>query len=78
MPDDTVQMIQGILGDEPVTTAKAAEMLEELFKYRCPDDLAKTLNRLKREGLVKGRIDMDCGGWVWWVDDDCRSRGAND
>ena len=32
------------------------------------DDLAKTLNKYKKEGLVKGRISFEDGGWIWWVE----------
>ena len=76
MSDDIVTMVWKVIGEEPVTTAEATDLLEELFRYRCPDDLAKTLNRLKREGYVKGRISFERGGWVWWVDDECRSKGV--
>lgn len=72
MTDDLVSMIWEAIGDDRVTTAEAASRLEEAFRYKCPDDLAKTFNRLKREGLIKGKISFDDGGWIWWVDDACR------
>ena len=76
MSDDLLKMIWEAFGDDRLTTAEAAERLEEAFKYRCPDDLAKTLNKYKKEGLVKGRISFEDGGWIWWVDEECRSTGV--
>ena len=76
MSDDLLKMIWEAFGDDRLTTAEAAERLEEAFKYRCPDDLAKTLNKYKKEGLVKGRISFEDGGWIWWVDEECRSKGV--
>jgi len=76
MNDSTLSMIWEALGDERLTTRDASERLENLFGYRCPDDLAKTLSKYRKEGTVKGEISMDLGGWVWWVDDECRSKGG--
>ena len=74
--DDLLGMIWGALGDDTVTTKEATDRLEQAFGYRCPDDLAKTFMKYKKQGLIKGRISMDHGGWVWWVDEECRSREA--
>ncbi len=74
MSDDLLPMIWKAFGNDRITTAEAAARLEEAFSYRCPDDLAKTLNKYKKEGLVKGRISFEDGGWIWWVDDECRSK----
>ena len=74
MGDDLVPMIWESLGDDRLTTREASERLDHLFNYRCPDDLAKTLTKLRSEGLVKVQISMDRGGWIWWVDDECRSK----
>jgi hypothetical protein len=72
MPDDVVALIWEALGNDKITTREAADRLEHLFGYRCPDDLAKTLSKLRKAGLVKGEIDMDAGGWLWWADGECR------
>ncbi len=72
--DDLLKMIWDTLGDDRLTTREATDRLEHLFSYRCPDDLAKTLTKYRREGLIKGEISMDKGGWTWWVDDDCRMK----
>ncbi len=75
--DDLLVMIWQALGDDKVTTKEATDRLEEAFKYRCPDDLAKTFMKYRKAGLLKGQVSMDRGGWVWWVDDECRTKGAN-
>lgn len=72
--DDLLRMIWDALGADQVTTKEATDRLEQAFGYRCPDDLAKTFMKFRKEGLIKGQISMDRGGWVWWVDDECRSR----
>lgn len=36
---------------------------------KCPDDLARTLNIMRRKGLIKGAVSTERGGWVWWVED---------
>ena len=72
--DDLLPMIRDALGADRLTTLEATDRLEDLFRYRCPDDLAKTLMKFRKAGLIKGEISMDRGGWVWWVDDECRSK----
>jgi len=76
MPDDVVELIWKALGDDKVTTGEASDRLDHIFGYRCPDDLAKTLSKLRKTGLVRGEIDMEAGGWLWWVDEDCRKNGS--
>ncbi len=74
--DDLLPMIRDVLGANRLTTLEATDRLEALFSYRCPDDLAKTLIKYRRAGLIKGEVSMDYGGWVWWVDEECHSEGA--
>jgi len=78
MTDSLLRMIWESLGDDRLTTRDASERLDSLFGYRCPDDLAKTLSKYRKEGLVKGEISMDLGGWVWWIDDECRAKGEQE
>lgn len=75
MIGDVVAHIWEAFGSDRLTTGEAEARLEELFDYRCPDDFAKTLNKLRLAGLVKGEVSFDRGGWVWWADDECRSIG---
>ena len=74
MQNDLVGMITEAIGNDRITTREAAARMEGLFGYRCPDDMAKTLARHRTEGIIRGEISMDAGGWVWWVDDACRVR----
>lgn len=74
MPDELLEMIWKALGDDRVSTNEAAARLEEYFKYRCPDDLIKTMNKYRKAGLVKGKVSFEDGGWIWWADGECRSR----
>ncbi|MDO5853029.1 MAG: hypothetical protein Q4Q62_03005 [Thermoplasmata archaeon] len=76
MGDDLLGMIWEALGTDAVTTKEATDRLEDAFGYRCPDDLAKTFMKYRKAGLIKGQISIDRGGWIWWVDDECRSKGA--
>jgi len=72
MPDDVVLLIWEALGEDRMTTREASDRLEHQFGYRCPDDIAKTLSKLRKAGLVKGEISMEAGGWLWWADEECR------
>ncbi len=76
MSDELLPMVLEALGDDRVTTAEAAARLEHAFKYRCPDDLAKTLSMYRKEGFVKGKVSFDDGGWIWWADDECRAKAG--
>ncbi len=73
MQNDIAHLIWDALGNDKVTTKEASRRLEEQFGYRCPDDLAKSLMKLRRVGKVKGEISMESGGWIWWADGECRS-----
>ena len=72
MPDDVVALIWEALGEDKLTTREASDRLDHLFSYRCPDDIAKTLSKLRKAGLIRGEINMDVGGWLWWADEECR------
>lgn len=73
--DDLLPMIWDALGNDLLTTKEATDRLEHLFQYRCPDDLAKTLMKYRKAGKIKGQTSFERGGWVWWVDDECRGSG---
>ena len=70
---EVVNYIWAVFGDQRLTTKEVEFRLAELFDYHCPDDFAKTMTKLKQMGLVKGEVSLDRGGWIWWVDDECRS-----
>lgn len=71
---DVVKMVWMVFGNDKVTTKEVERRLAGLFNYHCPDDFAKTMTKLKQVGLVKGEVSIEKGGWVWWVDDECRSK----
>ena len=73
MLDEVIRYIWGVFGSEKLSTREVELRLAELFDYHCPDDFAKTMTKLKQMGLVKGEVSAERGGWVWWVDDECRS-----
>ena len=74
--DDLLTMVWDALGDDRLTTAEATDRLEHLFSYRCPDDLAKTLAKYRKAGRIKGQVSLEHGGWIWWADEECRSKEA--
>jgi hypothetical protein len=78
MQTDVAPLIWEALGDERLTTKEASARLEDMFGYRCPDDLAKTMMKLRKANLVKGQVSPEEGGWIWWVDDECRANGGID
>ncbi len=67
MQIDAEPLIREVLGDEKLTTREISARLESRLGYRCPDDLAKTLTKLKSAGKVKGQVSIDAGGWIWWI-----------
>jgi len=74
MMTDIVKLIWMVFGSEKLTTAEVEYRLESLFNYRCPDDFVKSLTKLKQGDLIKGEVSVEKGGWIWWVDDECRSK----
>ncbi len=75
---DVVRLFWMAFGDDRLTTAEAEGRLADMFGYHCPDDFAKSLSKMKQAGFVKGEVSFERGGWVWWVDDECRSRDPGD
>jgi hypothetical protein len=74
MLGDVIRYVWMVFGNERLSTKEVEVRLAELFDYHCPDDFAKTMTKLKQGGFVKGEVDLEKGGWVWWVDDECRSK----
>lgn len=60
--------IMEILSHESLTTLELGELLEQQGA-RCPDDLARTLNIMRRKGLIKGSFSPEKGAWVWWAEE---------
>lgn len=56
------------LADQKLTTIELEKLMKDHGKH-CPDDLARTLNIMRRKGLIKGAVSTERGGWMWWVED---------
>ena len=65
-----VQYIREFLLERKRTTREVEAFLDFAFQYRCPDDFTRSLNKLRKMGLIKGEVDYEKGGWVWWIDGD--------
>ncbi|NLU45524.1 MAG: hypothetical protein GXX87_01035 [Euryarchaeota archaeon] len=74
MQDDIAPLVWKVMDGTPLTTGEVIGRLDDQFRHRCPDDMAKALNRLRRRGLIKGEVSADAGGWVWWTDAECLAR----
>ena len=35
---------------------------------QCPDEIARELARMRHQGLIKGEVSQEKGGWVWWME----------
>ena len=60
--------IQNTLSIERMTTLELEAVLKQQGSP-CPDDLARTLNVMRRKGLIKGAPCPEKGAWVWWVEE---------
>lgn len=78
MLEEVIRYVWSVFGDEKLTTREVEHRLAELFDYHCPDDFAKRMTKFKQLGLVKGEVSAEKGGWVWWVDDECRSKDLSE
>jgi len=73
MQPSFVEYVWLVFGEDRIPTREVEIRLFELFDYRCPDDLVKSLMKMRSRGYLKGEVSVERGGWVWWVDDECRS-----
>lgn len=60
--------IMNILSHDSLTTLELEAILRQQGSP-CPDDLARTLNIMRRNGLIKGAPSPEKGAWVWWVEE---------
>ncbi len=74
MLGDVVRFVWMVFGNDKLTTKEVEFRLASLFDYHCPDDFAKTMMKLKQAGFVKGEVSVEKGGWIWWVDEECRKK----
>jgi len=66
--ESKVNIIIETLKGHTLTTLEIEVKLKKI-NAQCPDDLARTLNVMRRKGLIKGEVSVERGGWVWWVED---------
>lgn len=66
-PEERYPIIVDKLRGHALTTIELENQLSE-EGVRCPDDLARTLNVMRRKGLINGKVSTERGGWVWWVE----------
>ncbi len=50
----------------PLTTREVQEETQKQL-VRCPDTTAVLLNRLRIKGQIKGEMNKERKGWIWWV-----------
>lgn len=69
-----VNYIWMVFGPTKLESKEVETRLAGLFNYHCPDSFIKTMTKLRTVGLVKGEMSLEKGVWLWWVDDECRSK----
>jgi len=57
-----------LLKGHKLTTIEIGNKLESIDR-ECPDDLARTLNIMRRKGFINGELSTEKGAWVWWVEE---------
>lgn len=68
MQVDRERTILRSLYEKRLTTIELEKQMKDQGD-QCPDDLARTLNIMRRKGLIRGEVSTERGGWVWWVED---------
>jgi hypothetical protein len=66
--DEADQLILKMLRDagHPMTTREIQQETEKRL-VRCPDSTVVFLNKLRIRGVIKGELNKEKRGWVWWV-----------
>lgn len=63
-----VETLREVMGRGRYTTREVEDLLDDLG-YRCPDDLSRSLNKLRLMGLLRGEVDREQACWVWWMEE---------
>ncbi len=66
--DERRSLIISNLRGHALTTIELENILADAGA-RCPDDLARTLNIMRRKGLIQGKLSVERGAWIWWAED---------
>jgi len=68
VPDSQIrEEIMRALKDQKMTTKEIQLTLSPVIG-QCPDEIVRELARVRRQGLIKGEVSQEKGGWVWWVE----------
>jgi hypothetical protein len=62
-----VEALSDVMGDGRYTTREIEDMLFSFYAYRCPDDLSRSLNKMRLMGVLCGEVDREQACWVWWL-----------
>jgi len=62
-----VEALSDVMGDKRYTTREMEDLLFTYFAYRCPDNLSRSLNKLRLMKVICGEVDREQGCWVWWM-----------
>jgi len=62
-----VEALSDVMGDKRYTTREMEDLLFTFYAYRCPDDLSRSLNKLRLMGVLCGEVDREQACWVWWL-----------
>ena len=62
-----IKSLRAVMGDRRCTTKEMEDVLEKYYGYRCPDDLSRSLNKLRAMGILCGEVDREQACWVWWL-----------
>jgi hypothetical protein len=66
--EEAEELLVNLLRDagRPLTTREVQEETQKRL-VRCPDTTAVMLNRLRIRGTIKGEMNREKKGWIWWV-----------
>ncbi len=67
LPLETMKAVTSLLSGRSLSTIEIEQELSRLHA-NCPDDLARSLNAMRRKGMIKGEVSQEKGGWVWWIE----------
>ena len=62
-----VKALRETMGDGRYTTREMEAMLISVYGYRCPDELSRSLNKLRQMGELCGEVDREQACMVWWA-----------
>ena len=62
MQDYIIQLLQT---HGKLTTSEIRESAERAG-HSCPDEPVRYLNKLRKKGLISGKVSLEQKGWVWW------------